>query len=187
MMKSHQSTRRPTTAGEPQQDSGARRCDCPGCEAEGLYRAPVSRDRLDCFYWFCLEHVRAYNLAWNYYKDMSETEIELHRRNDAVWRRPSWPFGRAPGWGGEGTFRDDFGFFGGEGANPARRQAVTEREKALETLGLDFNATFTDAKRRYKDLVKRLHPDANGGDSAAEELLKGVNQAFAVLKAAFAQ
>ena len=179
---------RTATPQAPQEDAAQRPCDRPGCRAEGQYRAPVSRDSLNAFYWFCLEHVRDYNLAWNYYNGMSETEIEMHRRHDAVWQRPSWPFGSQPGWdAGAGAFRDDFGFFGGAGADPARRRAVTEREKALETLGLDLDASFTEAKRRYKELVKRLHPDANGGDSAAEELLKGVNQAFAVLKAAFAQ
>ena len=180
-------TSRPSFTSNPSDNADPRRCDCPGCKAEGTYRAPMSRDRLNSYYWFCLEHVRAYNLAWNYYSDMNEVEIERHRRHDAVWQRPSWPFGSTPGRGTTGAFRDDFGFFGAEGANPARRQAVTEQEKALETLGLDLDASFAEAKRRYKELVKRLHPDANGGDSAAEELLKGVNQAFAVLKAGFAQ
>jgi len=178
---------RASSTAEWSEDTGHKRCDCPGCMAEGIHRAPKSRDRLNSFYWFCLEHVRTYNLAWNYYKDMSETEIERHRRNDAVWQRPTWPLGKAPGRSSDSVFRDDFGFFGGEGANPARRRAVTEQEKALETLGLGPDATFAEAKRRYKELVKQLHPDANGGDSAAEELLKGVNQAFSVLKAGFAQ
>ena len=177
-----------STLYEQAEREAVRRCDCPGCLEEGQYRAPVSRDCLDSFYWFCLEHVRAYNLAWNYYSGMSEVEIEMHRRKDAVWGRPSWPFGGGQAWQGEATFQDDFGLFGGDpGANPAKRRAMTDREKALETLGLDFDATFIEAKRRYKDLVKQLHPDANGGDSDAEERLKGVNQAYAVLKASFAQ
>ncbi|MFO1060844.1 MAG: DnaJ domain-containing protein, partial [Dongiaceae bacterium] len=35
---------------------------------------------------------------------------------------------------------------------------------------------------RYKSLVKRLHPDANGGDKAAEERLKHINLAYSTLK-----
>jgi len=37
----------------------------------------------------------------------------------------------------------------------------------------------TDAvKARYKELVKRHHPDANGGDKASEEKFKQINQAY---------
>ena len=35
---------------------------------------------------------------------------------------------------------------------------------------------------RYIELVKRLHPDANGGDKTAEDRLKLVNQAYTTLK-----
>jgi curved DNA-binding protein CbpA len=37
-------------------------------------------------------------------------------------------------------------------------------------------------KSRYKELVKRLHPDANGGDTVAEDKLKEINQAYATIK-----
>ena len=43
----------------------------PGCEAMGEYRAPKSRRDLKDYWWFCLEHVRAYNSTWDYYKGMS--------------------------------------------------------------------------------------------------------------------
>ena len=36
-------------------------------------------------------------------------------------------------------------------------------------------------KRRYKELVKKHHPDANGGDKQAEERFKAINQAYATL------
>lgn len=45
---------------------------------------------------------------------------------------------------------------------------------------------MTEVKRRYKELAKQLHPDVNGGDLAAEERLKRINQAYAVLKKALA-
>ena len=47
--------------------------------------------------------------------------------------------------------------------------------------------TWTEVRARYKSLVKRLHPDANGGDTSAEEQLKLVNQAYGTLKAAAAE
>ncbi len=39
-------------------------------------------------------------------------------------------------------------------------------------------------KARYKALVKRHHPDANGGDKTSEERLKKINEAYSTLKAA---
>ena len=90
----------------------------PGCAEDGLHRAPVARDRLSEYYWFCTEHVRRYNLAWDFFAGMNEQEIEYQRRFDTVWQRPSWPFGqfgqRAAGSSGGGAgyrMHDGFGFF----------------------------------------------------------------------------
>ena len=60
--------------------------------------------------------------------------------------------------------------------------ARTVEEKALSAMDLSPPVTLERLKARYKELVKRLHPDANGGDQAAEERLKSVNQAYATLK-----
>jgi hypothetical protein len=152
----------------------------------------MSRDRLRDYYWFCLEHVRAYNLAWDFFKGMSEAEIETQRRRDTVWQRPSWPLGgpyrRARG---EPHLRDDFGLFedgagGPEAGNGGARRPDSEQEHALAILNLVPPLDFTQIKARYKQLVKQLHPDANGGDKEAEERLKVVNQAYSTLKSSFA-
>jgi hypothetical protein len=173
-------------------DGGLRRCDRPGCTAEGLHRAPRSREALNSYYWFCLEHVREYNLAWDYFRGMDEDAIEQIRRRDAVWQRPSWPLnGLGQGRHGrhEGPFRDDFGFFAEETAEqngtkgrfpPGSRQA-----KALRALNLAPDATLAEVKLRYKSLVKELHPDITGGDARAEERLKIINLAYSDLKTAF--
>ena len=92
----------------------ARLCDHPGCEAGGDFRAPRSRLELDRYYWFCLDHVRAYNVAWNYYAGMSESEIEAEIRRDTVWQRPSWKLGERHGPGPR--ISDPFGFYPGNGA-----------------------------------------------------------------------
>lgn len=152
----------------------------PGCTEAGLFRAPVARDRLNQYYWFCLTHVRAYNAQWDYFKGMSTAQIEAHLRADQTWQRPSWPFGTGP------RVHDPFDLLGGE---RQRREpppsAATPEEKALATLNLDRHAPFSEVKARYKILVKQLHPDANGGDRGAEERLKEVNRAYSTLRAAF--
>ena len=53
----------------------ARLCEKPGCQGAGEHRAPKSRTALNDYYWFCLEHVREYNLSWDYFRGMSPGEL----------------------------------------------------------------------------------------------------------------
>jgi DnaJ domain len=174
----------------PSAVNAARLCDHPGCHAGGDYRAPRSRDRLHVFYWFCLDHVRAYNAQWNYYAGMSAAEIEAEIRNDTVWQRPTWPLGGRCGVGAGFRFRDGglFGFEDGEadekGERP-RKRPLSEHEQALAVFDLAPPVTLGGLKARYKELVKLHHPDAHGGDRAAEERLKIINQAYSTLKTSY--
>ena len=77
-----------------------RQCDWADCACEGAHPAPRSRESLRDRYWFCKEHAREYNRAWNYYAGMSAEEIERERRRDTIWQRPTWPFSRAIIWAG---------------------------------------------------------------------------------------
>ncbi|HET9018229.1 MAG TPA: molecular chaperone DnaJ, partial [Acetobacteraceae bacterium] len=77
----------------PDPDAPGRCCDMPGCGGAGEYRAPKSRQSLREYWWFCLEHVRAYNAAWDFYKGMSPAQIEAEMRADTHWQRPTWPLG----------------------------------------------------------------------------------------------
>jgi DnaJ-like protein len=183
-----------------------RGCDHPGCDAGGEFRAPRSRLELNCYYWFCLEHVRAYNSAWNYYAGMSDSEIEAEIRRDTVWQRPSWRLGERHGPGP--NIRDHFGVYeengrgrdrmhgngggnghtGGHAGGQARQsaaRAASARDQALAVFDLEPPLTRVQLKARYKVLVKQHHPDAHGGDKAAEEKLKIINQAYATLKASY--
>jgi hypothetical protein len=177
------------TAPDPVDDGlPVRHCEHPGCAEPGLYRAP--RDRtLREFHWFCLPHVRAYNAAWDYYKGMGPNEIEQALRSDSSWQRPSWPLGRL---GGAGRFdpellRDPFSVLGQEAPTARRRPreenlAPPELRAALDLLGLPWPLDQIDLRGRYKELAKRYHPDATGGDRAAEEKLKDINRAYSLLK-----
>ena len=165
-------------------------CDHEGCDRPGEYRAPKSRDKLDEYYWFCLDHVREYNTAWNYYAGLDEEEVEECVRKDICWDRPTWSLGgrgaRAFVKTASRGFRDDFGFFDEEKAEaevehvpPAERMQI---RKSLRVLDLEWPCTIDEVRNRYKQLAKTLHPDANGGDPDAEERLKRVNQAYSQLK-----
>ena len=54
--------------------------------------------------------------------------------------------------------------------------------KAFDVLGLEADATAQDVKTRFKVLVKRHHPDANGGDRSSEDKLREIIQAYNYLK-----
>ena len=171
----------------------ARRCDWPDCDEMGEHRAPRSRDELNSFHWFCLDHIRQYNKSWNYYEGMSDKQVEKDLRDDASWNRPSWPFAgmeRSLNFKGPNPDIDDFGgaFGNTDGFEDAsetnrRHEPDTPEAEAMAVLDLTPPVTHDEIKRRYKELVKRHHPDANGGDKAAEEKFKQVSLAYATLTA----
>ena len=78
---------------EPQQKESVKSCDVSGCQELGRYKAPKSRNQLQNYYHFCLSHIRDYNARWDYYAGFSESQIEAQIRADAVWQKPTWPFG----------------------------------------------------------------------------------------------
>jgi DnaJ domain len=157
----------------------------PGCGAPGEYRAPKSRKDLNAYWWFCLDHVRDYNLSWDFYKGMTPGEIEAQVRADTAWQRPTWPIGSL----GSARFDENLvreklhGVTGGtfKQRQPAD-QTPAEMRQPLAALGLTWPLTMAELKARYKELAKRHHPDANNGDRAAEERLKTINLAYAALR-----
>ena len=163
-----------------------RMCDIPGCANEGAHRAPRSRNALTEYYWFCLEHVRGYNAQWDYFAGMSEDEVEDFIVADINGHRPTWPMGVPRGDGprvrGDG-FKDAYGVFGADDGAPDAPaiELPTNERDALATMNLERTATPEEIKDRFKALVKQLHPDVNGRDSAAEERLRVVIEAYRLL------
>jgi len=186
-------TRRPSRARAyaPDPDAPGRGCDAPDCALAGEYRAPKSRNNLRDYHWFCLEHVRAYNSTWDYYKGMSPGQIEAALRQDTAWGRPTWPLGRigSAAWEEE-VVRDPLNILASAGIRKSSKlpdaKVPPELREPLATLGLHWPTTMDQIKTRYKELAKRHHPDANGGDRSAEEQLKVINLAYATLRSRFA-
>jgi len=183
---------RPSTASYagPQGAAATRRCDHPGCAGSGEFRAPRSRAELHQYHWFCLDHVRAYNAAWNYYAGMSVDEIEREIRRDTVWQRPTWPLGGRASFRHDARIRDH-GMFGFEEESgpakngPSPHHPASPEAHALAVFNLEHPVTGSGLKARYKELVKLNHPDSHGGDKEAEERLKVINQAYATLKTVY--
>lgn len=176
-----------------------RGCDHPGCAEPGAHRAPKGREALREYHWFCLEHVRAYNERWDYFRGMSDSEIAAFQREALFGHRPTWKMGTRPPGGPEeasqawfrSTTADPFDLFHGAygdaaAAEPRRepeRRLTRSQQDALSILDLDASVTLNVVKARYKELVKRFHPDANGGDRRTEARLQEVIRAYGHLKA----
>jgi hypothetical protein len=176
---------------------GERTCDYAGCRRPGVARAPKSREHLDEHYWFCQAHAAEYNRRWDFYAGLSEEQIRAGQAEEAVTGgRPTWSFkaGRgnreAAAAASRGFFRDAFGLFGQVRAQTeAERAAIDKRlgkleRNALADLDLDATADGPKIRRRYTELLKRCHPDANGGDRSAEHKLQRVIKAFRTLRRA---
>ncbi len=168
------------------------RCDHPGCETQGEFRAPKGRLREGQYFCFCLEHVREYNSSYNYFRGMTDDDVAKYQKDDIVGHRPTWSMGvnrggkghREEGLDPEG-FVDPTGFRRqARPQEPKRSRYGLAAMKALNTLGLDETADAESIKARYKELVKRLHPDANGGDRSLEDRLREIIHAYNYLKSA---
>jgi DnaJ domain len=166
-------------------------CDHPGCQLAGDFRAPKGRFREGQFFHFCLPHVQAYNKSYNYFSGMSDDAISDYQKEALTGHRPTWTIGARQGSGDSASAGDydPMGLFGGAGRartkpEPAQSRYGALAKKALETLDLDETATAETIRAKYKAWVKRLHPDANGGDRSREDRLREIIRAYNSLKAA---
>jgi DnaJ-class molecular chaperone len=158
-------------------------------------------------YWrFCLQHVREYNSKYNYFSGMSDDAVAEYQKDALTGHRPTWRMGSNGGGDGRrsgaerfgpefGGAEDPLGIFGemsgrsrsrSDPDKPERegRMVRNAERRALETLGIELSASREEIKARFKLLVKRHHPDANGGDRSTEDRLREVIQAYQYLKTA---
>jgi curved DNA-binding protein CbpA len=147
--------------------------------------------------------VKEYNKGYNYFSGLSDGEIARYQKEAITGHRPTWTVGvnktardsplhstLRSGAAGSARIRDPFGFAGGfaGGAKAGGERMQRDRKlktleaKAFDTLGLSANTKQEEIKRRYKELVKKHHPDANGGDRGSEERFRAVVQAYQLLK-----
>ncbi|HSI39459.1 MAG TPA: DnaJ domain-containing protein [Xanthobacteraceae bacterium] len=175
-------------------------CDWAGCDQAATHRAPKGRHREGEFWRYCLEHVRAYNQSYNYFAGMPDDAVAAYQKDALTGHRPTWKMGANGAPSSEQVrradpaeaFADPFGLFG-DGAGAARPDTAPPREvravrnaerRALESLGLEVGVSAEDIKTRFKLLVKKYHPDVNGGDLSTEDRLRDVIQAYNHLKGA---
>lgn len=176
--------RRPKTGGPT--------CEWVGCAEIATHRAPKGRGRENEHWRYCLHHVREFNQSYNYFAGMSDSDVMAYQKDSLTGHRPTWKMGTGKGGAApdDHTFAqqaDPFGMFGDDMKREQQKRAETRvirnaERKALDTLGLDIDATKVEVKTRFKELVKRHHPDANGGDRSTEDKLVEIIQSYNYLK-----
>jgi hypothetical protein len=182
---------------------GDRPCAAPGCPEAGEFRAPPaegpgSAQEGPRWRWFCLDHVRAFNQGYNFFTGMTPDEIEAAQRPFAGWERETRAFSTnaaspPPRWA---DFSDPLDAIGAKYrdrmARAMREQALREDgrrlspddRKALDVMGLEIDADRKALRQRYTELVRRYHPDHNGGDRSHESALQDVIEAYGHLRKA---
>lgn len=178
-------------------ETSAQACSHAGCKEPGQYRAPRSPDALDDYVWFCMEHVRAYNLKWNFFAGQTDDDVVATMEHDRVWGRATQALGstgrEARGWARHGV-SDPHQILGDKATRrtaepasarpggPITRKLPANERRALEILDARDSWTRPDIRKQYKSLVKDLHPDLNGGNRADEERLQEVVWAWDQVK-----
>ncbi|AQA00495.1 molecular chaperone DnaJ [Sphingopyxis sp. QXT-31] len=175
------------------------RCAAPGCREAGEFRAPIaatrSPDGPPQYRWLCLDHVRAFNSGYNYFEGMSADQIMAAQTPTAGWETESRTFRPAgsadlpPRWA---DFKDPIDALGArfrQRMDEARRQAANpglsrEEHAAMQLLALPADADRAALRRRYSELVRKYHPDRNGGDRSHEARLGAVVAAYQLLRKA---
>lgn len=159
-------------------------CERPGCDEPGEFRAPrpgtASADGPPDWQYFCLDHVREFNAGYSWRGDAV-------REERARWDRATRAFA-ANAYAG--SFDDELGILRGRFGADAFTQTAAETgirlspedHAALEAFGLDRTASRSQIRARYKELVRRYHPDMNGGDRSHEGELQAVIDAYTQLR-----
>lgn len=179
--------------------SDGRICNAPGCDEAGEFRAPGVRkpgfDGPGDYRWFCLDHVRQFNAGYDFFAGMTPDEILKAQSPIAGWERETRAFrpdagiDAAPRWA---DFDDPLEAIAARArarradhahaAEAVRRGISPEDRKAFEALNLDFDADRRALRTRYSELVRKFHPDRNGGDRHYEGRLQEVVEAYNHLK-----
>jgi hypothetical protein len=190
---------RPKSSAKAKKAAAEKTCEHKGCERPAPCRAPKSRE-LNEYYWFCASHAAEYNRNWNFFQGMDDRDFKSFSESARTGHRPTWSMGADSGSREAQTARqkaavdaakveDPFRLFAGRRTRRAPRPEPERRLNqvhltALEELALDENADSRTIRLRYAELIKRFHPDSNGGDRSAEAKLNKVIKAYQVLKSA---
>ena len=162
-------------------------CEWKNCKESGQFKAPLEKDNSKNYKWLCQEHIKLFNKSWNYFEGMSQNEIEDFLKSDLTWHRPTQKFASSDNffnilW--NNALSDKFNFFKQEEIiNNLKNRKLSEKDKdAFRIMELEFNVEWPVIQKKFKMLVKKLHPDRNSGNKQYEDKLKKITLAYSHLR-----
>ena len=177
-------------------EGAADRCGVTGCREPGEFRAPLTPGGFDGpgrWHYLCLDHVRIHNSSYNYFAGMTPEQINAAQSPIAGWERETRAFAsngadRGPAWS---DFADPLEAIAARFRPEAQARRTSDRfsageRRALGVMGLGDDTNRTALRQRYSELVRKFHPDRNGGDRSLESQLRAVIEAYQTLKGAAA-
>jgi len=176
---------------KPKNLSKKRPCDYGGCNEHGEFQA---KTKSAAKFFYCLNHIKEFNKNYNFFEGMSEEEIIDYQISAIIGHRPTWKSGTNPhanyfskfAKNDGSAFDDPFDLFEKDKTSKYERQSKIKKgkisEKAYKLLDFSSLSSKSDIRKKFKEVVKRLHPDTNGGDNSQEDLLKEVISAYKTLK-----
>ena len=161
-------------------------CDWENCDQPGSYKAPVEKDNSKKYRLLCLEHIKLFNKKWNYFSDMSDQQIEYFVKSDLIWHKTTKSFGSSENffnilW--NNALDDKLNIFKSSNFRDFKKTKVSQQDKdALEVMNLNQEVKWEQIQAKFKELVKKYHPDKNQGNKKFEEKLKKITLAYSQLK-----
>ena len=162
-------------------------CAWENCFEIGEYRAPTEKDNSKKYKLLCLIHIKEFNKNWNYFSDMTESEIFDFLKSDMTWHKPTQSFSSSDNffkilW--NNALKDDL-----KSANFINKQNNLKKFKfnnndikAFRVLGISVGLKWNKVQEKFKKLVKKFHPDMNAGNKKYEDKLKVITLAYTQLK-----
>jgi len=161
-------------------------CDWQNCKELGAYKAPIERDNSKKFRLLCLDHIKIFNKNWNYFANMNNQEIEFFIKSDLTWHKSTKTFGSSDNffnilW--NNALDDKMNIFKGDSFKEFKKTNISKTDRdALEVMELNDEAKWEEIQTKFKNLVKKYHPDKNQGSKKFEDKLKTITLAYSQLK-----
>ena len=161
-------------------------CDWKNCKELGAYKAPIEKDNSKKYRLLCLNHIKEFNKNWNYFENMNDHEIEFFIKSDLTWHKATKKFGSSDNffnilW--NNALDDKMNIFNGSNFKDFKKTKVSQTDRdALTVMELNYDVKWEQIHSKFKELVKKYHPDKNQGDKKFEDKLKKITLAYSQLK-----
>ena len=161
-------------------------CDWENCNEIGAYKAPVEKDNSRKYRLLCLNHIKIFNKNWNYFENMNDQEIEFFIKSDLTWHKSTKTFGSSDNffnilW--NNALDDKLNIFKSSNFRDFKKTKVSQQDKdALQVMELNDEVKWEQIQSKFKELVKKYHPDKNEGNKKFEDKLKKITLSYSQLK-----